>query len=425
MSEVESAGVWCFGRPAGRIRPAAGGGLSFAYDPDWVADGQPRLSWSLPTDGSFDDARASAFFGGLLPEGAPRALLARRQGVSVDNDYAMLVALGGDTAGAISVLPDGEQPADHANDVDWLDDAGVARVIDELPDRPMRADGDGEWRLSLAGAQDKLPVVVAGDGRIGLTRGGTPSTHILKTPIARLDDTVANEAFCLRFGAALDTRRSGLRTVEADPIVREGRDALLVRRYDREVDDGVLRRRHQEDLCQALAVPAARKYESEGGPGVADCIAVLRDAASGRSVAGYVDQLILSFLVGNHDAHAKNYSLLYADGTARATLAPAYDVVSTVAYQRSHDLSRKMAMRFGGEYRPEYVQARHLERLCRDAGLGLGSTRKRVAALAGRAPATAERVREDFVARGWHRPVVDRIVAVVTERAELLRRIAA
>lgn len=421
---AESAVVWCFGRIAGRIRPAERGGVSFVYDSAWVADGQPALSWSLPRDGSFDDDRASAFFGGLLPEGQPRSLLARRMGASVDNDYAMLVALGGDTAGAISVLPDGERPRDGDGGVEWLDDAQVAQLIDELPDRPMHADGDGEWRLSLAGVQDKLPVVVAVDGTIGLTRGGAPSTHILKTPIARLDDTVANEAFCLRFGAELDTRRAGLRTVEAEPIVRAGRDALLVRRYDRTGDDHI-RRLHQEDLCQAQAVPSARKYESEGGPGVSDCIAVLRAAASGRSIAGFVDQLVLSFLVGNHDAHGKNFSVLYADGTARATLAPAYDVVSTVAYQRTHDLSRKMAMRFGGEYRPEYVQARHLERLCREAGIGLGPTRKRIAALAGRAPATAGRVRTDFEARGWHRPVVDRIVAIVDERAELLQRIAA
>lgn len=422
---AESAVVWCFGKVAGRIRPAGRGGVSFGYDRDWLAAGQPALSWSLPRDGSFGDDRSSAFFGGLLPEGDPRNLLARRLGVSVGNDYAMLVALGGDTAGAISVLPEGERPSEADGDVEWLDDDQVARLIDELPDRPMHADGDGEWRLSLAGAQDKLPVVVAADGTIGLTRGGTPSTHILKTPIARLDDTVANEAFCLWFGSALDTRRAGLRTVEAEPIVREGRDALLVRRYDRVVEEGVLGRLHQEDLCQALAVPTARKYESEGGPGVSDCVGVLRDAASGRSIAGFVDQLVLSFLVGNHDAHGKNFSLLYAERTARATLAPAYDVLSTVAYQQSHDLSRKMAMRLGGEYRPEYVEARHLERLCRDAGIGFGSTRRRIAALAGRAPTTAERVRDEFVARGWHRPVIDRIVAIVDERAAMLQRIAA
>lgn len=421
---AELAVVWCFGKVAGWIRPAGRGGVSFGYDPAWVAAGQPALSWSLPRDGSFGDERASAFFGGLLPEGEPRNLLARRLGVSVGNDYAMLVALGGDTAGAISVLPEGERPSEADGDVEWLDDVQVARLIDELPDRPMHADADGEWRLSLAGAQDKLPVVVAADGTIGLTRGGTPSTHILKTPIARLDDTVANEAFCLRFGAELDTRRAGLRTVQAEPIVRAGREALLVRRYDRVVDDGALRRSHQEDLCQALAVPTVQKYEAEGGPGVTDCIGVLRAAASGRSIAGFVDQLVLGFLVGNHDAHGKNYSLLYDDGTARATLAPAYDVVSTVAYQRSHDLRRKMAMRFGGEYRPEDVEARHLERLCRDAGIGLGPTRKRIVALAGRAPATANRVREDFRARGWHRPVIDRIVAIIEERAAMLRRIA-
>lgn len=422
---AESATVWCFERVAGTLRPGAGGGLAFEYDPVWIADGQPPLSWSLPLDGEFGEDRASAFFGGLLPEGQPRDLLARQLGVSVGNDYATLAALGGDTAGAISVLPDGVRPPSRASDVEWLDDAGVAQVIDELPSRPMHVGEGGEWRLSLAGAQDKLPVVVADDGAIGLTRGSMPSTHILKTPIARLDDTVANEAFCLRLGAAFGGRRSGLRTVDAEPIVREGREALLVRRYDRAVGaDGLPYRLHQEDLCQALAIPTAQKYQAEGGPGVVECVDVLRAAASGRAVAGFIDSLILSFLVGNHDAHGKNYSLLYADRTARATLAPAYDIVSTVAYNRTHNLSCKMAMRIGGEYRPEYVQARHLERLCSEAGIGLGATRKRIAALADRAPATAARVQADFVARGWHRPVVDRIVSIVGQRAELLQRIA-
>src|SRR4051794_35351623 len=200
MPEAErTLDVWCFGQLAGtlvddRLGPA------FTYAPSWIEAGMPPLSQSLPRDGSFAGEAAGAFFGGLLPEGVPRDLLARRLGVSGANDFALLSAVAGDTAGAVSLQPPGQQPAGATGEVRWLDDDALVRLVDELPTRPMHADEDGEYRLSLAGAQDKLPVILGEDGRIGLTTGQTPSTHILKTPITRLDDTVVNEAFCLKLG---------------------------------------------------------------------------------------------------------------------------------------------------------------------------------------------------------------------------------
>lgn len=418
-----TAAVRCFGLPAGTLT-AGPAGMAFAYDAAWIAGGHPPLSQSLPLSGDFAAAAATAFFGGLLPEGAPRALLARQLGVSPDNDFSLLTALGGDTAGAISVVPPDGTADDGDGGVQWLAVDEVAQLIDDLPTRPMHADEQGEWRLSLAGAQDKLPVVVSEDGTIGLTRGRTPSTHILKTPIDRLDDTVFNEAFCLRFAAALGGRgRRRVTVVDAQPIHADGRDALLVRRYDREHGEGETRRLHQEDLCQALAIPTARKYESEGGPGVAECVALLRDAARGRSVAAFLDYLAISFLVGNHDAHGKNYSLLYSHGDARGVLAPAYDILSTVAYHGTHRLTRKMAMRIGGEYRPEYVEERHIARMCEAADLGLAATRRRWHSLASAAPAVAARLRREFEHQGWGRPVIERICDVVDRRAALLQRV--
>ena len=187
--------VWCFGRQAGALTQSANG-MEFAYAAEWVADEMPPLAQSVPLDGRFDAAAAAAFFGGLLPEGEPRRQLARLLGVSESNDYSMLAMIAGDTAGAITLLPQGERPEPISGDVEWLDEAGLAALLTELPSRPMHVDADGEYRLSLAGAQDKLPVVVDDSGRIGLTRGQTPSTHIIKTPIERLDHTVVNEAFC-------------------------------------------------------------------------------------------------------------------------------------------------------------------------------------------------------------------------------------
>ena len=410
--------VWCFEECAGVLTDAADG-LAFRYEDAWRGAGRPPLSQSLPLDGAFDSGAVSAVFGGLLPEGAQRDVLARRLGISAGNDFALLEALGGDTAGALSLVRPGSRPPAADIDVEWLTDADLAELIDELPARPMHADEDGEYRLSLAGVQYKLPVVVRSDGRIGLTMGRTPSTHILKTPIPGLDDTVANEALCPVIGRLL-----GIDTVAATPRRVNGRDFLLVERYDREPSHGGTRRLHQEDFCQALGISSQRKYQSEGGPGLADCFALLRRAVAvpARDVTSLVDVVALNFLVGNHDAHGKNHSLLYLPDGAR--LAPAYDVLSTIAYDKTRRMSRKLAMSIGGEYRPDYVRARHLDRMLSDAGLGAAATRRRLRGLAERAPEAAHEARAQLADEGWDLPVTGRVVEIVERRAGQLADIA-
>jgi serine/threonine-protein kinase HipA len=411
--------VWCFGARAGVLtdRPQ---GLDFAYSDDWIAAGRPPLSQSLPRDDLPKRDSIAAFFGGLLPEGAPRERLARQLGVSAGNDFSMLEALGGDTAGAVSLVQPGSAPEPAGGDVEWLADDELARTIDELPTRPMHADEDGEYRLSLAGVQDKLPVVVDDRGRVGLTKGRTPSTHILKTPIPGLDDTVANEALCPAIG-----RQLGIDTVSAVPHRVAGREFLLVERYDRDRTDGKVRRLHQEDFCQGLGVPSQRKYENEGGPSLTDCFVLLRQAVAVPAVEALrmVDFIALHFLVGNHDAHGKNFSLLYLPDSSRAVLAPAYDVLSTVAYDKVRPMSHKMAMKIGGEYRPKYVRARHLDRMLGEAGLGVAAARRRLWGLASAAPDASHAARAELAEGGWDAPVLGRVVATVEQRAEWLREI--
>ncbi|HWT91789.1 MAG TPA: type II toxin-antitoxin system HipA family toxin [Solirubrobacteraceae bacterium] len=414
--------VWCFGDRTGTLTDAADG-LAFAYAPEWIGAGRPPLSQSLPLDGPCGTEAVVAFFGGLLPEGTPRTTLARQLGVSVENDFGLLEALGGDTAGAVSVVRPGEAPPGPAGeDVLWLTDEELAREIAELPTRPMHADEDGEYRLSLAGAQDKLPVVVGADGRVGLTTGRTPSTHIMKTPIAGLDDTVVNEAMCLDIG-----RRLGLDTVDATPRAAADAECLLVGRYDRTTGDDGTVRLHQEDFCQALGVATARKYQAEGGPTLPDCFALLRRATAvpAREAVRLLDAVALNFLVGNHDAHGKNFSLLYAPTTAAARFAPIYDVLDTVAYGKVRPMSRKMAMSIGKEYRPDYVAPRHLDALLAESGLGAAAARRRLRGLAASAPEAARAARQALVDAGWDRPVLGRIVETVDQRAGWLAAIAA
>jgi len=128
----------------------------------------------------------------------------------------------------------------------------------------------------------------------------------------------------------------------------------------------------------------------------------------------------LNFLVGNHDAHGKNFSLLYPPESGQAVLAPAYDVLSTFAYRRTHNLTRKMAMSIGGEYRPEYVRARHLDRLFDEAGLGAAAARRRLRGMARDAPGAARNAREQLIDTGWDAPILGRIVELIDERARWL-----
>lgn len=408
--------VYCDELRAGQLVDADDG-LAFAYDDAWLEQERPLLSQTLPLREPPSREATRAFFSGLLPEGRPRQELERRLGISKANDFSLLEALGGDCPGAISLYPPGTfvPGADATADVTWLSEHEVAELIATLPERPMLADQAGEIRLSLAGAQDKLPVVVE-DGRIGLTAGRAPSTHILKTPIPRHEGTVVNEAFCLALG-----RELGIRTVHAEPTRADGSECLLVERYDRRREGGRVVRLHQEDFCQALGLRPERKYQADGGPSLEDCFGLVRAATSvpARHLSALLDAVALSFLVGNYDAHGKNLSLLYTGQAVE--LASFYDILATAVYP---GLSRKLAMKIGGEYRPDYVEARHVDRMLAAAGLAPAASRRQLARLAAEAPDAARAVRARLAADEWDHPVLDRVLAMVDRRSTHLRRIA-
>jgi serine/threonine-protein kinase HipA len=174
--------VWLLGARIGTLSQVDGR-LNFAYAPGSATP----LSQSLPIRPEpFDDRATRPFFAGLLPEGGKRKQIAKTLQVSPQNDYALLDSLGGECAGAVTLLEPNQLPTalDAPRGVHWLDQAQLLQVLDEMPLRPMRA-GDEGLRLSLAGAQDKLPVVLETNGlRIGLPLNGSPSTHVLKPPIA-------------------------------------------------------------------------------------------------------------------------------------------------------------------------------------------------------------------------------------------------
>lgn len=407
-------GVWLFGQPVGMLS-LVGGRLSFAYSHDWLAQaGAVALSQSLPlSPGPFDDLQCRAFFAGLLPEGHLRRLIAQQCQVSSQNDFALLNAIGGECAGAITFLPLGHSvSAAEGAGVEWLDETQLITLLDELPRRPMLAGHDG-IRLSLAGAQDKLPVVFDGV-RVGLPKGGQPSTHILKPAIAAVEDSVHNEGFCLALARAM-----GMPTSRAQILQVHERHVLLVARYDRVVSaDGRPMRLHQEDFCQALGVVPEMKYQNEGGPDLRACFDLLRKATrpSAPELLRLLDAVVFNALVGNHDAHAKNFSLIYEAGTA-PKLAPLYDLLSTAVYDH---LTPKMAMKLGSKYKFSEVQSRHWDQFAQACGLSRAQTKKRVLRMAQDLPAAARQLQDSGPFAG--QAIVSTIAALIEQHSALTVR---
>ena len=258
-------------------------------------------------------------------------------------------------------------PSDAAPDI--LNDDRLVALLDRLPVRPMLA-GEGGLRLSLAGAQSKLPVLLI-DGQIALPAPGQPTSHILKPPIARFEGTTENEYFCMTLAAAigLDVAPVEMRTVS-------GRPFLLITRYDRTQNtNGQLIRLHQEDFAQALGIPSQRKYASEGGPTFKDSFALLRRALSrpARDILKLLDAAIFNLIIGNADAHSKNFSLLHTGGGV--ALAPLYDLLSTVVYP---DLSAKLAMKIARQATLEEILPRHWDAFADDVDLAAPYIHRRV-----------------------------------------------
>jgi serine/threonine-protein kinase HipA len=357
----------------GTLEQDDSGLMQFSYNQAWLEKpGAMPLSRSLPLQSEvFSGKKARPFFAGILPEERPREKIAEILGISDTNDFAMLERIGGECAGAVSLLSEGVAPTDPKNARHReLTEPELLQLIAELPNRPLMVGTNG-LRLSLAGAQDKMPVIVH-NNRICLPLDGTPSTHILKPEPDRFPGLAANEIFCMTLAQAV-----GLNTPNTEYRLIGKKSCILVQRYDRATDeDGSTTRLHQEDFCQALGFPPERKYQSEGGPTLSDCISLLRDWSTTPvlDIPSFINGLIFNVLIGNADAHGKNYSLLYSGGERR--LSPYYDLVSTLAWP---GLSKNLAMKIGGCESVNTFTIGDWKKMAKKAGLGWPMIRERMA----------------------------------------------
>jgi len=368
------------GKPIG-VLDDDGQRLVFRYNDAWLADADALpLSRQLPLQSEpFEGQQVSVFFGGLLPEADSRDQIARKLGISVNNDFAMLERIGGECAGAIALMPEelpGMAPPHHA--VRWLSEQEVTRMMQQLPHQPLLAGEEG-LRLSLAGAQVKLPVVLdstsGGVTRVALPLGDTPSTHIIKPEPVRFPGLAENEAWCMALA-----RHIGLDAAETWTERMGNVPCLISKRYDR-VQGGsgeIVRRLHQEDFCQALGYPSSRKYQQEGGPSLRECFQMIRDwsTTSVLDIRHMLDAVIFAAITGNADAHGKNHSFVYAQGTRR--MAPLYDQVCTMAWP---ELSTTLSMKIGSASTLAEVSPEHFKQLCGIAKLGWPMVRERIKTL--------------------------------------------
>ena len=384
----------------GEVHRLQGGRLRFEYDDGYRAKATATpLSVSMPLQTpSYGDGQIRPWLWGLLPDNdAVLARWARQFQVSASSPFSLLgTPVGRDCAGAVRFAqPEEEEAAlSRPGRVTWLTDAEVAQRLRDLREDSTSWLGPGfSGQFSLGGAQTKTALQRSGD-RWGAPAGAEPTTHILKPAIEGFEEHDLNEHLCM--DAA---RRAGLPAAQTEVHRFEDESAVVVRRYDRQPSGSAIWRQHQEDVCQALSLPPARKYQNEGGPGVREVTALLRKVmppdAADQAIRSFADALIWNWLIAGTDAHAKNYSLLIGGNDVR--LAPLYDISSALPYD-THERKLRFAMKYGGEYT---VLARNVwPRTARDLDIPPAELLDRVRTLALRAPdAFADAAKTENVTR--------------------------
>ena len=349
--------VYFHSRKIGYLTQDSIGNYSFQYDSAWISDPSAHpISQSLPLrEEAYEEKECAGYFGGLLPEDFNRDLIARNIGISAGNDYAMLKVIGGECAGAITLLDPEQEIMVREHSYHPISQEELETILDTLPNKPLLA-GEAEVRLSLAGAQNKLAVHYD-KGEFALPLHESPSTHILKPEVKGFPGLVENEIICIALAL-----KAGLPTATAETVQIGPHRCLMVKRYDRIGAGKKLHRLHQEDFCQAMGLPSRYKYQKEGGPTLEQCFQFVRESSSrpAKDLITLFEAVLFNYLIGNNDAHGKNFSFIYrpSGDQLRVELAPLYDLVSTVAYP---GLSPRMAMKIGSKYDPADLRLRHWE----------------------------------------------------------------
>lgn len=375
------AAVWYERSKVGTLTQATDGAISFTYDPTWlVSDSAFPVASALPlSTAKWQGDPVVAAFDNLLPdaEGELREKIAARVGAQGKDVFSLLSVLGRDCVGALQFLPMDEAPAKHDMQYRIISEEELVADLKNLASAPLALGEDEDFRISIAGAQEKTAYLRVAD-QWAKPRGITPTSHIFKTPMGilpgpdqiDLSDSVENELFCMNLAHEI-----GLPAAHVERITLPGQVVLSVERFDRVWQGDTLKRLPQEDICQSLGYPSAMKYQKLGGPSIAQTMELLRESDTPiEDRETFFRAQIFFFLIGASDGHAKNFSLRLGR-RGRFRLAPLYDILSIAPVVHAGRLQRKryrLAMSINGHYGIDEIVPRHIEAEGRAAGLPKG-----------------------------------------------------
>lgn len=361
---VEVLYAYMNGRFVGALRREIGGDLSFVYDDAWLEATDVHRSLSLSLRLQTKEHRGGAvrnFFVNLLPDNPNVvAAIANRLELRSTDVFDVLRAIGADCVGALELLPD-KKPHSSENRQTYrsMTDSEIEELLGQLNVLPLGISEHDDFRLSIAGAQQKTALTKLPDIGWVLPSGTMPTTHIFKTPIGSLlansihfDESCENEWLCLEIARAF-----GLPAANADILTFGCRKAIVVERFDRAISrrqNDHLLRIPTEDFCQVFGISPEKKYEADGGPGIRDIMDVLKwsaDADGDRR--RFMAAQVLLWLLDSTDGHAKNYSV-FLEAKDRFRLTPLYDILSAAPLAATGELSSrrlKLAMGLIGKNR--------------------------------------------------------------------------
>ncbi len=336
------------------------GRVVFQYSQDWIAKESLPVSLSLPCrKEKFAPAVSTAFFENLLPENDTRTVLAFNRRFDKKDTFSFLENFGEDCAGALSIIPEDQEPDFTPGQYENIT-RELIETLDKMqldPEKHKLYPGIKHAKLSLAGVQDKLPVYIKGDQFYLPKNSGSATTHIIKPVNAGFTDIPRNEAFCMELA-----QQSGFLIPDSKIMKIAGHELFVVDRYDRKKVNREIVRIHQEDFCQAMGYPAERKYQESGGPGFLECRELIDEYLSNQGAANrllFIRMMIFNYIIGNHDAHGKNFSVLH---NKNLELTPFYDLVSTQVYP----LDNKFAMAIGQTFRLNRIKEHSFKKFAGD-----------------------------------------------------------
>lgn len=404
--------VFFANRLAGHLESTPDRGIVFRYNEDFLKKGF-SLSQSLPLrTEEFSQRECLPFFSGILPEGYVKRRVSDYLHISESSTFKLLEELGGDCAGMISILPASEivsaKDSYKLNDTcyEQISFETLQKFIQNSSNRPLLK-AQEELRLSLAGAQDKLPLAYF-KGKFYLPHNGAPSTHIIKpTGTGELKSLAANEYICMQLAkfAGLAVPHSELRSIG-------DQEFFMIERYDRLFNGNKVSRLHQEDMCQALGIMSDRKYQNDGGPSFCDIYQLLKQKTTIPllDTKKFLQYILFNLIIGNCDAHGKNYSLLYE--STKCQLAPIYDSVCTVIYP---NLTKKLSIKIGKHYEIAKVKNEDLVLLANEAGIRPNTVLAMYTDLRNKVIEGFEKIYKDS-SLNTHKETIDKIKASIISR---------